>query len=940
MTRVSVVSAFSWVPNSSDATEWRFHPDAESEITTLAAWRQIQQLQRGPLSSTKDDEDDLDESIDDEECTNLLAPAYLDGDAGIKKGFLDRLAELLCYRKDPSLITSTALIYNDKEVTLVAARNSPTKGKTWSKKDIVMFEYLAALLEQISSDDIFESDPLPALRSTLVEYYSQRIRHHAKEAMFIEGGKTGLNFFKGDNGCAGVASGQQAVSEFANCLEHLSHNTDFYAKLEANLTPKKHHRVVEELAFIRRPMQGANTFAHVAQQCSGFRKIKITLLDSLPPRKVKQWHLSEEEFPAATRLEPKFGNLINKRKHVHAEMMLMAYLSSRIPRTDVFPYLGISKKTCLLCGHMLREMGQFETRGNHGKCYSQWTLPSVLWINSEDAKKLCKAVQCIRDSLRNMDEASHRDAEKESMIAAAVPPAYARTQTIFNSTVEDPRFLAREAEWFTMSHKRNIEAKSEISIVNSEAMWDITNISRAIAEGPKSEDAPPTACTFCKNSLELAYSCKKCGVATYCDLDCYNSDWYRHKFSCSLGRPTDPTDYLVLACHTNQFPQEDDVIKQYGFLCFTSGCCRWRLFKLYRRLVTKWKVDEEELRSAVELNRLKEMLTTRCSQTGDPVMLSDMKWLESEEVFRANGEEPEITAFDEAQEQFLSPQDRKIPLVELQPPEKRQALIFYAEISNGFMPDVDEDNWISLGFCTAADPDSEQRLASAYKLLVEQCSFDEFWSAMSQSRIVELFGKYGLADRISNMRNFNNFKILMAIVPRRHQSVWELKRFTRLNVTDPFRAVIVDYGFMNCEDARHRMQLRGIYREFFERGEDEMRLHEACIAGELANFLQKVFGSLGVPPHLLSNPYPLENFPLMGMVTKHVIMCPESALDQVRALKGSATEGAEIITIPDADDAAMIRFFHEKAAFHGTGLRERNYSGSDGKIVTELAPEY
>lgn len=69
-------------------------------------------------------------------------------------------------------------------------------------------------------------------------------------------------------------------------------------------------------------------------------------------------------------------------------------------------------------------------------------------------------------------------------------------------------------------------------------------------------------------------------------------------------------------------------------------------------------------------------------------------------------------------------------------------------------------------------------------------------------------------------------------------------------------------------------------------------------------------------------------------------MCPESALDQVRALKGSATEGAEIIIIPDADDAAMIRFIHEKAAFQGTGLRERNYSGSDGKIITELAQEY
>jgi hypothetical protein len=282
--------------------------------------------------------------------------------------------------------------------------------------------------------------------------------------MSIEGGKTGLDFFNGDDGCGGVASGQQTVSQFASCVEYLSHNTDFYAKLKANLTPKKLRRVVEELAFIRRPMQGAEAFVHVAQQCSGFRNIKIILLDSLPPRKVRQWHLSEEEFPATTRLEPKFGNFISKLKHVHAEMMLMAYLSSRIPRTDIFPYLGISKKTCLLCGHMLRKMGQFETRGNHGKCYSQWTLPSVLWINSEDAEKLCKAVQYIRDSLRTMDEASHRDAEKESMIAAVPPPAYARTQTIFNSVVEDPGFLAREAEWFTMSYKRNEEAKYVVEV--------------------------------------------------------------------------------------------------------------------------------------------------------------------------------------------------------------------------------------------------------------------------------------------------------------------------------------------------------------------------------------------------------------------------------------------------------------------------------------------
>ena len=111
MTRVSVIPALPVSPNSSDALEWSFPPDLESEIATLAAWCRVKQPQRVPLSSSiEDSEDDLDESTDDEECTNLLIPPSLDGDARIKKDFLDRLAELLCYRKDPSLITSTALM--------------------------------------------------------------------------------------------------------------------------------------------------------------------------------------------------------------------------------------------------------------------------------------------------------------------------------------------------------------------------------------------------------------------------------------------------------------------------------------------------------------------------------------------------------------------------------------------------------------------------------------------------------------------------------------------------------------------------------------------------------------------------------------------------------------------------------------------------------------
>jgi hypothetical protein len=153
MARVSVIPALPVSPTSSDALEWSFAPYLESEITTLAAWCQVKQQQRVPLSSsTEDSEDDLDGSTDDEECTNLLTPPSLDGDAGIKKDFLDRLAELLCYRKDPSLITSTALIYSEREATIVATRNSTSGGKTWSDKDVKMLEYLAEVLERISAD--------------------------------------------------------------------------------------------------------------------------------------------------------------------------------------------------------------------------------------------------------------------------------------------------------------------------------------------------------------------------------------------------------------------------------------------------------------------------------------------------------------------------------------------------------------------------------------------------------------------------------------------------------------------------------------------------------------------------------------------------------------------------------------------------------------------
>jgi len=49
--------------------------------------------------------------------------------------------------------------------------------------------------------------------------------------MSVEGGKTGMKFFK-DDGCNGVVSGHLAVYDFARAVEAMAYSTDLYAQLK------------------------------------------------------------------------------------------------------------------------------------------------------------------------------------------------------------------------------------------------------------------------------------------------------------------------------------------------------------------------------------------------------------------------------------------------------------------------------------------------------------------------------------------------------------------------------------------------------------------------------------------------------------------------------------------------------------------------------------
>jgi hypothetical protein len=312
----------------------------------------------------------------------------------------------------------------------------------------------------------------------------------------------------------------------------------------------------------------------------------------------------------------------------------------------------------------------------------------------------------------------------------------------------------------------------------------------------------------------------------------------------------------------------------------------------------------------------------------------EMDWLRQQDKFAANS----ISDFGKIMDsgiEFLSLEDRDIPFHQLNPQEKRRAYVFYCEIRNGYMPDVDEDNWICLGFCTARDQEDVQRLAYLYGLLVKRCKFDEFWKAMAESTIVELFHKYGLGCRVTRLRNF---KIVMGAVGKWHQSVWELKRFTRVSDAEPTRAVAVDYGFMNCQSPQERIDLSGIYTKFFSRSEDEMNLHQACIEGRLAPFLVSVLGQLPVPAELLSNPYPLDNCGYMGMVAESVVACPESMYQVIHEEQQAKGEKGVVLTIPDECDGKMVAHARERAAFL-TGCMSIASTKFRGMTITSISAD-
>lgn len=179
------------------------------------------------------------------------------------------------------------------------------------------------------------------------------------------------------------------------------------------------------------------------------------------------------------------------------------------------------------------------------------------------------------------------------------------------------------------------------------------------------------------------------------------------------------------------------------------------------------------------------------------------------------------------------------------------------------------DNWVHFGFCTCKDESEEQFLAATYQILAERCSYDEFFTAYTTSKMLELLD----AKELRGRRIIHPYlEDVLSGSPFIFKSVWYLKKYVQDEDamsarSDIAPSVVVDYGFRNCTSDAEHQDLKNLYKSIFERRDaNPLKLHEACLSGALDDYV------LGLNPQLkkkknrakkfqrlLRNPYPLPN---------------------------------------------------------------------------------
>ena len=192
------------------------------------------------------------------------------------------------------------------------------------------------------------------------------------------------------------------------------------------------------------------------------------------------------------------------------------------------------------------------------------------------------------------------------------------------------------------------------------------------------------------------------------------------------------------------------------------------------------------------------------------------------------------------------------------PEDEQKCHWMYAFLfSKGFLPPPELDIWVDFGFASCKSQQEELDLGARYRQLITTCVFKEFCDAFRAHALLALFRFKGV--------EVNDHRHLWELLGGNwKKSVWYLKQSVRqanspMEKSNMHPAVMVDHGFINCENDIDWRQLKSVYGAFFDsRNGDPIALHEAAIQGNILGYVSAVV-DLRDPMfwRLMQNPYPL-----------------------------------------------------------------------------------
>ena len=337
----------------------------------------------------------------------------------------------------------------------------------------------------ISDTDDEQDESADRLWALLLDYYRPRIDFHVRELWtFMQSkvlpssshrlGKSHLlrrleqlnrlskGLVKGDQYIAGL------VVEQAYCL---AREPGIRSSLTDVLESNHVGPLLVLLGFLGRLKAAHLTFLDITTTIPSFAKVNITFVDCpqaagrvlenleqrtealgdflLSHRKdLPDWMSAHNNDKMAAFKSQSLGRL-----NIHAEIQMLFYLSQD-QNPDTLPYLGVSKKTCYLCGQFLSRVGRFATRQNHGKIYPQWTLPKQALLDEECTSRIDVAVDALC-----------------TLLVDLLGTSSDRTRDMLKESVGDPSTVASLSDPSNMSTDHLRQRAQKIRSRESSARW-------------------------------------------------------------------------------------------------------------------------------------------------------------------------------------------------------------------------------------------------------------------------------------------------------------------------------------------------------------------------------------------------------------------------------------------------------------------------------------